>query len=64
MTGWVDPSYGFGNPTLNLNSLTDRMYRGFKRDDALMNEVKDQFIDAKDEIVSLVNSFKSEFITS
>lgn len=61
MTGWVDPSYGFGNPTLNLNSLTDRMYRGFKRDDALMNEVKDQFVNAKDEIVSLVNSFKSEF---
>tara|TARA_B100000965_G_scaffold372879_1_gene362893 strand:+ start:1496 stop:2515 length:1020 start_codon:yes stop_codon:yes gene_type:complete len=64
MTGWVDPSYGFGNPTLNLSSLTDRMYRGFKRDDALMNEVKDQFVNSKNEIIALVNSFKSEFDSS
>ena len=61
MTGWVDPSYGFGNPTLGLNSLTERVYRGFKRDDLLMNSVRKEFIDSKTDIVSLVNSFKSEF---
>ena len=61
MTGWVDPSYGFGNPTLGIKSLTDRRYRGFKRDSELMNEVRKQFNDSKDEIISLVNSFKPEF---
>ena len=61
MTGWVDPSYGFGNPTLGLSSLTERVYRGFKRDDLLMNSVRKEFIDSKTDIVSLVNSFKSEF---
>ena len=61
MTGWVDPSYGFGNPTLGLNSLTDRVYRGFKRDAEVMNTVRKQYIDSKDSIYSLVNSFKDEF---
>ena len=61
MTGWVDPSYGFGNPTLGLNSLTDRVYRGFKRDTELMNTVRKEFVDSKEEIISLVNSFKPEF---
>ena len=61
MTGWVSPSYGFGNPTLNLSSLTERQYRGFKRDVELMNEIRSQFIDKKDQIISVVNSLKSEF---
>lgn len=61
MTGWVDPSYGFGNPTLNLSSLTERQYRGFKRDTELMNEIRDQFLTKKEQIISIVNSMKSEF---
>jgi hypothetical protein len=61
MTGWVDPSYGFGNPTLGLSSLTERVYRGFKRDAEVMNTVRQQFLDSKESIVSLVNSFKNEF---
>lgn len=61
MTGWVDPSYGFGNPTLGLSSLSERVYRGFKRDNELMNTVRTQFIDSKAEIVKLVSSYKEEF---
>ena len=61
MTGWVDPSYGFGNPTLGLSSLTERVYRGFKRDAEVMNTVRKQYLDSKESIVSLVNSFKNEF---
>jgi hypothetical protein len=61
MTGWVDPSYGFGNPTLGLSSLTERVYRGFKRDAEIMNTVRQQYLDSKDSIVSLLNSFKNEF---
>ena len=61
MTGWVSPSYGFGNPTLNLSSLTERQYRGFKRDVELMNEIRSQFIDKKDQIISVVNSLKNRF---
>lgn len=61
MTGWVDPGYGFGNPTLELSSLTERKYRGFKRDQEVFNSVRNQYIDAKDQIVALVKSFESEF---
>ena len=41
MTGWVDPSYGFGNPTLGLSSLSERVYRGFKRDEDLVQANND-----------------------
>ena len=61
MTGWVDPSYGFGNPTLGLKSLTERRYRGFKRDVEVYNKVRSQFVETKDQITSLVSSFESEF---
>jgi hypothetical protein len=61
MTGWVDPGYGFGNPTLELSSLTERKYRGFKRDQEVFNSVRNQYIDTKDQIVALVKSFESEF---
>ena len=61
MTGWVSPSYGFGNPTLNLSSLTERLYRGFKRDVELMTEIRGQFLKNKDQIIAVVNSLKSEF---
>ena len=61
MTGWVDPSYGFGNPTLGLSSLTERVYRGFKRDAEIMNTVRQQYLESKESIVSLLNSFKNEF---
>ena len=61
MTGWVDPSYGFGNPTLGLNSLTERVYRGFKRDAEIMNTVRQQYLGTKDQITSLVKSFELEF---
>ena len=61
MTGWVNPSYGFGNPTLDLSSLTQRRYRGFKRDKEVFDAVRNQFIEAKNKITSLVQSFKLEF---
>ena len=37
------------------------VYRGFKRDAEVMNTVRKQYIDSKDSIYSLVNSFKDEF---
>lgn len=61
MTGWVNPSYGFGNPTLDLSSLTERRYRGFKRDKEVFDTVRNQFIGTKDQITSLVKSFELEF---
>ena len=44
MTGWVNPSYQVVNETLNISSVKDRKYRGFKRDVDVFNKVRDQFI--------------------
>jgi len=57
MTGWVNPSYQVVNETLNINSVKDRKYRGFKRDVDVFNKVRDQFISNKNTLVDLLNSY-------
>ncbi len=61
MTGWVDPSYATVNTTLGINSVQERVYRGFKRDQKYFDEVRAQFIDKKEELTQMVSSFESEF---
>ena len=40
MTGWVNPSYATVNTTLGINSVQDRKYRGFKRDQQYFDQVR------------------------
>ena len=61
MTGWVNPSYATVNTTLGISSVQDRIYRGFKRDQKYFDEVRQQFLDQKSELMNLVSSFESEF---
>jgi phage-related minor tail protein len=61
MTGWVNPSYAKVNASLGINSVQERIYRGFKRDQEYFDEVREQFIDKKSELMSLVTGFESEF---
>ena len=61
MTGWVNPSYAKVNASLGINSVQERIYRGFKRDQEYFDEVREQFIDKKSELMSLVAGFESEF---
>jgi len=61
MTGWVNPSYATVNTTLGINSVKDRKYRGFKREQQYFDEVRDQFLNKKDMLMEMVASFESEF---
>ena len=61
MTGWVNPSYATVNTTLGINSVKDRKYRGFKREQQYFDEVRDQFLNKKDLLMEMVASFESEF---
>ncbi len=61
MTGWVNPSYQVVNETLNINSVKDRKYRGFKRDVEVFNKVRDQFLSNKNTLVELLNSYEKDF---
>ena len=61
MTGWVNPSYATVNTTLGINSVQDRKYRGFKREQKYFDEVRQQFLNQKMELFRIVASYESEF---
>jgi len=61
MTGWVNPSYATVNTTLGINSVKDRKYRGFKREQEYFDEVRTQFLAKKGALMEMVASFESEF---
>ena len=61
MTGWVNPSYAKVNVSLGINSVQERVYRGFKRDQEYFDQVREQFIEKKSELMDLVAGFESEF---
>ena len=61
MTGWVNPSYATVNSTLGISSVQDRVYRGFKRDQEYFDQVREQFIDKKSQLMQIVSSFENEF---
>ena len=61
MTGWVNPSYATVNSTLGIQSVQDRVYRGFKREQQYFDAVRAEFIEKKTSLLDLVASFESEF---
>ena len=61
LCGLVDASYAIVNNTLGINSVRDRKYRGFKRDESLLEKVRNQILSKKNEFYQIVNSQKSKF---
>ena len=43
LSGLVNASYSVANETLGITSVTQRVYRGFKRDESLMQKIRQQF---------------------
>jgi hypothetical protein len=61
MSGIVDPSYAVTNESLGLKNIRDRQYRGFKRDESLMFDMRDEFVANKAAFFAVINSFKNDF---
>jgi hypothetical protein len=65
MSGLVNASYSVVSEVLsnqsNISSVTQRVYRGFKRNPELIEQVRQEFIDKKAEIFELINDLKPEF---
>jgi len=59
MSGLVNPSYG--NPGLGMTSMTQRKFRGVKRSTIVMQQVRQEFISNKGEMLKIVNDLKSSF---
>lgn len=61
MSGWVNPSYATVNKSLGIQSVQERKYRGFKRDDQYFYQVRDEFLEKKTLLMDLVASFENDF---
>jgi len=54
-SGFVDAPYAIPPELLGIESVTTRVYRGYCRTDDEFQEVFDQFIEKKDEIIALIS---------
>lgn len=65
MSGLCNTSYSvvsqIKGQELPITNVTERLYRGFKRDDAIMFQVKNEFLEHKDAMLSIVDAHESYF---
>ena len=65
MCGLVDASYAvvsqIQDQQLDITEVTQRMYRGFKRDAKYFQQVRKEFLNNKTQILDIVDSFESKF---
>ena len=61
LCGLVDASYAIVNSKLGIESVKDRKYRGFKREESLVEEVRDQILSKKGDLFQIVDSQKTKF---
>lgn len=59
MSGLVNTSYAASS--IAVNSVTERIYRGFVRDNALFEQVRREFLDNKDKLISVMDENSSFF---
>ncbi len=65
MSGLVDASYAVvsevQNETLSITKVTERMYRGFKREESVLQQVRNEFLENKDKMLKDVDGYESLF---
>ncbi len=61
MTGLVNPPYAQVNTSVGIEKVTDRVYRGFCRNPALMETVRQEFLAKEAEIFKTVDEYKQYF---
>jgi len=65
MSGLCNTSYSVvsqvGKDVLPITEVTQRMYRGFKRDNEVMLEVKNQFLENKTKMLAIIDAHKVHF---
>jgi hypothetical protein len=65
MSGLVDASYAVVSQVqgevLSITEVTQRLYRGFKRDEATYQLVRKEFLDNKAKMMAVVDDLESSF---
>ncbi|MFD2200160.1 hypothetical protein [Shivajiella indica] len=60
MSGIVNSYYSTTSEMLNISSVRERLYRGFCRSEAAMQQVRQEYLAAESNIMQVVNGFESE----
>lgn len=65
MSGLCNTNYSvvsqIGDDVLPITGVTQRMYRGFKRDNEVMFEVRNQFLENKTKMLTIIDTYKDHF---
>jgi hypothetical protein len=61
MSGLVNASYATVSPTVNVESVTERTYRGFERDQQIFNQVRAEFLENKVRILKSIDDTENLF---
>jgi len=65
MSGLVDASYAvvseIQNEVLDIENVKQRLYRGFKRDEQVLQQIRKQFLDNKIQAIQTIDDFSNEF---
>ncbi len=65
MSGLVNASYAvvsaINNKPLPITKVTDRLYRGFDRDDEILQQVRNEFLNHEQDIYVLMDRYQSYF---
>jgi len=65
MSGLVNANYAvvsqIQDQNLNITKVTERLYRGFKRDEDIYEFIRQDFLGKKNQMLEIVDSFKTQF---
>ncbi len=65
MAGLINASYAtvsqIQGETLEITKVTDRMYRGFKRDNQVLQQVRQEFLDNKIRMMAIIDGLQANF---
>ena len=65
MSGFVNPSYAvvsaINNKILPIDKVTNRLYRGFDRDDDILQQVRNEFLLQENDIYALMDKYQDYF---
>ncbi|MBN3583728.1 hypothetical protein JYB64_15110 [Algoriphagus aestuarii] len=59
MTGLVNPPYSQVSNLVDIEHVTERLYRGYCREESLMQAIRKEFLAKKPELYELVGSYES-----
>ncbi|GMQ24886.1 hypothetical protein Aoki45_15680 [Algoriphagus sp. oki45] len=64
MCGLVNPPYAQVNSAVPISKVTERLYRGFCRDESLFQYVRQHFLDRESELMGLIDQYQDLYTSA